>query len=115
MPAIEIHEADFSRLQRIAVPLVDTPASVFSRLLDFYESIDKASEPVQLLPLPRSDVFGAQAIPPMVHTKLLSAKFGDIEPDKATWDSLVRLALIMTHESNGKSVPDLRRQAGDVA
>lgn len=112
MPSIEIHEADFSRLQRMAVPLVDTPATVFSRLLDFYESIEKQTEPVQLLPMPRSDTFGAQDIPPMVHTKLLSAKFGGIEPEKAAWDSLVRMALTMALEASGNSVPDLRRISG---
>jgi len=48
MPTIEIYEADFSRLQRLAVPLVDTPATVFARLLDFYESIDEKTQPVPL-------------------------------------------------------------------
>lgn len=35
---IRISENTFQRLQRVAVPLEDTPASVIERLLDFYDS-----------------------------------------------------------------------------
>ena len=35
---IRIPESVFQRLQQLAVPLVDTPASVIARLLDFHDS-----------------------------------------------------------------------------
>lgn len=111
MPTIDIFEADFSRLQRIAVPLVDTPATVFARLLDFYESVDKETRPAPSPPPPLAN-FDAKTIPPMVHTKLLSASLGGVEPEKPAWDSLVRMALLKVFEANGKNVVELRRLSG---
>ena len=111
MPTIEIHEADFSRLQRIAVPLVDTPATVFARLLDFYESIEKETQPLPPQAPPTSS-FGVKNIPPMVHTKLLSASFGGVEPEKPAWDALMRMALVKVLEANNKNVGELRRLSG---
>lgn len=111
MPTIEIFESDFTRLQRIAVPLVDTPATVFTRLLDFYESIDKETQPTPKSP-PATSTFDAKSIPPMVHTKLLSASLGGVEPEKAAWDALVRLALIKVFEANNKNAAELRRLSG---
>ncbi|MDL1969821.1 MAG: hypothetical protein LWW94_02390 [Candidatus Desulfofervidaceae bacterium] len=35
---IRISESIFQRLQKLAVPLVDTPASVIEKLLDYYDS-----------------------------------------------------------------------------
>ena len=37
MPAIQIPEVLFERLQKLAVPLVDTPATVLERLIAVYE------------------------------------------------------------------------------
>lgn len=38
MPAIEIPDSLFTRLQKLAVPLVDTPVTVIERLLSSYEA-----------------------------------------------------------------------------
>jgi hypothetical protein len=38
MPVIRLPDPVFRRLQAVAAPLVDTPAAVVARLLDFYES-----------------------------------------------------------------------------
>jgi hypothetical protein len=38
MPVIRIPDDTFRRLQGLATPLVDTPASVIDKLLDFHES-----------------------------------------------------------------------------
>jgi hypothetical protein len=38
MPVIRVPDEVFRRLQRIATPLVDTPASVIEKLLDSHES-----------------------------------------------------------------------------
>jgi len=112
MVNIEIHVADFSRLQSLAVPLVDTTADVVTRLLDSYETIEHETQPGQLRSAPNSNSFGVQNLPPMKHAKLLSAKFGEAEPEKTTWDSLVLTALVMTLGANGESVPELRRISG---
>ena len=40
---IRIPESIFERLQHLAAPLVDTPASVIERLLDYYDSQEKGS------------------------------------------------------------------------
>ena len=45
MPVIRVPDDVFSRLQKIATPLVDTPASVVKRLLDLHESIQRPNAP----------------------------------------------------------------------
>ena len=42
----QLPDATFKRLQKLAVPFVDTPASVIERLLDFYESHQKKDSPL---------------------------------------------------------------------
>jgi hypothetical protein len=93
MPTIEITNADFARLQKLATPFIDTPATTLERVLDFYEAngADTASAHEQSL-VPSSE-YNERNIPPLTHTKLLDATFGDLTPEKMTWDSLVRLAL----------------------
>ena len=62
---IRISEAIFRRLQKLAIPLEDTPASVIQRLLDFHDShqdrdVKKTSYPIgQAQPL-RTDRFEKQ-------------------------------------------------------
>lgn len=46
MPVIRVPDDVFRRLQRIATPLVDTPASVIERLLDFHESSQSSNTPL---------------------------------------------------------------------
>ncbi len=38
MPTIEIPDALFNRLQKLAIPLVDTPTTVIEHVIDHYES-----------------------------------------------------------------------------
>ncbi|MBW2307970.1 MAG: hypothetical protein JRG73_13675 [Deltaproteobacteria bacterium] len=45
---IRISESIFQRLQKLAIPLEDTPASVIEKLLDFYDSRDKQAGPTQV-------------------------------------------------------------------
>lgn len=88
---IEITDEDFHRLQALAEPLVDTPATVVARLLDFFETGQKADldSEKEEKPLPGLSF----EIPPLTHTKLLMARFNGKEPDRLTWDGLLRLAL----------------------
>lgn len=88
---IEISEQDFSRLKQLAEPLVDTSATVITRLLDFYEEHHGF---VEIEKTPTTDLAPSDRdIPPLRHTKILMARFDGKEPDRRTWDGLLRLAL----------------------
>lgn len=111
MRQVEIADSDYVRLQKLAIPFVDTPATVIGRLIDQYETMLNAPAD-QEAPKPNGVTrYSAAQIPPLVHTKLLDAQFAGQKPLKMTWDSLVRMALenVFAHAS---SVSDLRRLSG---
>lgn len=112
MPSIEISDTDFLRLQKIAVPLIDTSGSVVTKLLDSYEQTNGDS-PSRAPVNGESSVnqFGAGNIPPLAHAKLMAARFDNTVPDKITWDALVQLALTQVME-RCKDIKDLRRLSG---
>jgi len=112
MPTIEITDHDFTRLQKVAVPFIDTPATAFTKVMDAFErsiaSTDPAEAPVQAASnLP---VYHHDNLPPLTHTKLLEARFGGVQPEKAAWDALVRLALLEVRNKVG-TVQELRKIA----
>lgn len=89
-PNIEISHSDFERLQKLATPFVDTPASVISRLLDEHLSDndnDTKANPNNVT------VYHSENLPSLRHTKVLSGKFGGKKPKKNQWNSLIELAL----------------------
>ena len=88
MMSIEIYKSDFSRLKAIAKPLVDTPASIVSRVLDAYD-VGGAPRPKQRSDEPLPMWFGE--IPPMTHTKLLGAQIENRAPEKINWDGLLSI------------------------
>lgn len=78
MPTIEITDHDFARLQKVAVPFIDTPATVFTKVIDAFERTNAAASsapaaPVAVANLP---VYHYDNLPPLIHTKLLGATFG---------------------------------------
>ncbi|WP_040818139.1 T4SS efffector SepA family protein [Litoreibacter arenae] len=103
MPNIEISDADFLRLQAIAVPLVDTPASVVSGLLDMHESQTIGGEKPKNV-----QVYGFDSPPPLVHVKFISGMIGLHQPEKQNWDSMVNLSVKLTHKQE-KSVERLAK------
>lgn len=112
MPTIEISDTDFHRLQSIAEPLVDTTKTVVSKIIDFYER----NSPLDVSRTPSASpsdaiIFSAENVPPLTHTKLMAAQFSGISPDKTSWDSLVRLALVQVMEIC-ESTQDLHRLSG---
>lgn len=96
---IDIQDSDFNRLKALAEPLVDTPATVISRLLDFYED-NHDSQQTEGNEGQRKPGLSFE-IPPLTHTKLLMARFNGKEPDRLTWDGLLRLALLESYEKSG--------------
>jgi len=89
---IEVSDSDFQRLKKLAEPFVDTPGSVVARLLDHFEqaAVVEPQTKGDRLPLLAFD------LPPLTHAKLLMARFGGREPDRLTWDGLLRLAMTQT-------------------
>jgi len=106
---IEISDIDFQRLQSIAEPLVDTPATVISRILDFYESSKEFDE---INDEKSKELIGLsiEALP-LTHTKILMAKFNEKQPDRLTWDGLLRLAFQEAFQK-AKTFDELKSAAG---
>lgn len=97
MPTLEISESIFARLQKLAVPLIDTPATVLERLLDHYEH--RSERPPQLsttAPPPGPSVAGGSeqlnpdSPPDLRHTRVLVARFGS--RTASGWNKLVHAA-----------------------
>lgn len=99
MPSIDISETDFHRLQKIAVPLIDTPKTVITKLLDSYEKSNGAAVPkTPASAQAAASQYGPGNMPPLTHTKLLAAEFDGARPGKTSWDALVQLALTRVME-----------------
>ncbi len=121
MPSIEISKTDFQRLQKIAVPLIDTPRSIMTKLLDTYEEAHSARSG-NTVPSSQANMerYGAGDLPPLTHTKLMAAQFDNIAPIKTSWDALVQLALTSVieifqgakelHRLSGANVVDGKKQ-----
>lgn len=106
---IEILDSDFVRLQTIAEPLIDTPASVVTRLLDMFERVKVDHQPPATV---KSDEkYTLETIPPLTHTKIMSGHFNNSKPSKQNWDSFVRQSLIEVLKYS-ESIEDLRRKSG---
>ena len=78
---IRISESTFSRLQKLATPFTDTPATVIDRLLDHWEMSNVDQAFTQTGPARNSDdaerEFSATRPPDLHHAKLLFASIGD--------------------------------------
>lgn len=88
---IELSEATFARLERLAVPFVDkTAEDVIIKLANFYEARQATQAPPvsnqRAEPLKR---FSASSLPDLTHTKILSARIDGIQLPKITWNGLL--------------------------
>jgi len=99
MPAIEIPDSLFARLQKLAVPLVDTPVTVIERLLSSYEAQTGRADATSGQPeshegrkSPPQREFEPGKVPSPRHTRILAADFAGREADGS--DSLVHIAHI---------------------
>jgi hypothetical protein len=112
MPTLEISESLFKRLQRLAIPLVDTQTTLLERVLDHYESRrgnDPSPGPANF-PRPNADsgvlTFPPDAPPDLRHASVLSARFAS--RTSSGWNKLVQEAHIEAMSRLG-SLDALRR------
>lgn len=109
---LELSDATFNRLQRLAVPLVDTTESVIVKLADFWEKhrvpIANTVPDPTLEPITQLQAFDAKSPPNLKHTKLLSAKVGGtaIRP---TWNGLLFTLIRRVPKQRVASIEEARR------
>ena len=105
---IRISDSTFERLKALAEPLVDTPATVIDRVLDFYDKQNNRSVSTKRpLPSPSANsTFDPEQPPDLTHTRVLAAVVG--EKTAGTWNGVHRqvhrLALLKL-----KSFEELRK------
>jgi hypothetical protein len=109
MPQVDLTDATFKRLQRLARPLIDSTSDVVDRLIDHYERTHDAPAAE---PAPGEIVaalkFDPANLPPLTHTKLRSASIAGKQIDRPSWNELVRAALELAFARAG-SFEELRR------
>lgn len=105
MPIIEVSDSTFKRLQRLAIPLVDTSDSMIERLIGCYEKQKISS----VGGLPRSTrVFDWPDAPDLTHTKVLAAKINGKTLGGANWNKILSDAVMLARSRCGTD-DDLRR------
>jgi hypothetical protein len=90
-PVVRISDLTFGRLQKHAVPFVDTPETVISKILEFYESHghQQSSTPKDRLHV-TGGVFDPDNHPDLHHTRIIAAEFDGRQA--SGWNELVRVA-----------------------
>ena len=87
MIQVELSQATFERLQRLAVPLVDTIETVINRLLDRSEG----APPPRAAAASAPSVFDPASPPPLTHTKVVAIRFDGVPMAKdVNWNGLLR-------------------------
>jgi hypothetical protein len=104
-PSVDLSDEVFARLQKHAIPLVDTPLTVISRALDALEAGDED-------PVPHSDgskqSFNPAAPPNLTHTTPKRAEVGGQQLSKAnTYWNPIMFAVIAEAAKKGANAEDL--------
>ncbi len=98
MPVIRISEPTFQRLQAIATPFEDTPATVIERLLDLHDDVNAAGRHLRGK-VPATSIKGAakklvpsviDSTPDLTHSRILNGSFGGKAVEN--WNDLVHVA-----------------------
>ena len=109
MVQIELPPNVFNRLQKLAIPLVDTLDSVLTRVLDAYEQNGHA--PKAAAPSAGTSVqntYSPASLPSLSHTKVLAAGLNGVAVSNANWNSLY-LHLIRESKLTAKNPDEVRR------
>ena len=88
---IRISDAAFQRLQTLAEPLVDTPASIIDRVLEYYEqhnSPKPSPKPISKPAAASSSSFDPDSPPDLTHARVLAAVVG--EKTASSWKGVVQ-------------------------
>ncbi len=103
MPAIEISDENFARLQRFAAPLVDSADTALAKVLDLAES--GVAHPTAAAVTPGSANVGG-AIPDLTHTTVRSAKINGkvLSQSLCNWNAIMMEAV----RTAAKSLPKPR-------
>src|ERR1700754_266180 len=97
-PSIDISAATFERVQKHAVPLVDSFDTVLNRLLDIVEAANTVANKNRDEAGPRK--FDAARPPNLTHTKVVSAKFDGANLQPANWNRLLDAAVTFAAANN---------------
>ena len=107
-PSINISEATFERLQRHAIPLVDSFDTLINRLLDTVEAGVPNHRPTDQRRHDGARRFSPTKPPQLTHTKVVSATFDGKALRPANWNRLLDAAVV--HGAKNKAdFSNLRR------
>jgi hypothetical protein len=87
MVQVELSKHTFARLQKHAVPLVDSIETVVARVLDFYERGMATS--ARTLAADYKLKYSLSNVPDLKHTKIISAQLDGVELENVNWNSLL--------------------------
>jgi hypothetical protein len=103
MPQIAIADTTLARLQKHAVPLLDTFDTVINRVFDAYETHNGDGSHTAVNPTLTARAFAASSPPDLTHTKVLSAKLEGSPLGKgANWNGLLKQAVRLATRSAKK-------------
>lgn len=110
MPHITIADATLARLQKHAVPLLDTFDTVINRVFDAYEAQNgNATVATPPEPLVTARTFDASSPPDLTYTKVLSAKLdGSPLAKGVNWNGLLKQGVRLAAR-RAKSADELRQ------
>jgi hypothetical protein len=110
MPQVQIADETLARLQKLAIPLVDTADTVINRIIDAYENGSARYTGEKLAEIAyKGRPFDAASPPDLTHTKVLSAKLdGSALAKGANWNGLLKQAIRLAKQRT-KSIDDLKR------
>jgi hypothetical protein len=107
---VELSDDTFTRLQKLATPLVDTVETIIiegCKLLEERRAIGQTALPIQL-PGAAPRQFSAASPPNLTHTKVLSIKLEGTPLPRATWNGLL-FEIIRRAKPRLQNADDARR------